>query len=202
MRPSERFQQWLHETTSPWLIGQLAIQQEGENYQLCHQSDLTKEGLQAVTNPQEWRKIVFFNDKDEFRPLKASADFATGWTWGPLDFRELLLALQYAYPALVAEWAAYEQGQLPATSWQETAERQTGRFKVVAQLSPEQQEQLVRENCAAKCTKHLLWSPGCEIGNPPLPDQEKEPNRLPLLCPEACNFLVGKAREILKGPMD
>lgn len=197
--PSEAFRLWLEASPGPWHLGQLHLRREDDAFWLCHENDVSQSGLLTIQTQREWRKIIFFNDKGSFRPLKAAPDFATGWQYGPLAYRELYLALQYAYPATVPEWFAHQNGKLQPTPWQETAERQTGRFKVVAQLQPEQQARLVREHCAATCEKHRLWLPGSTIDNPPLPE---ETNRLPLLCPEACNYLVGKAREILKGPMD
>jgi len=194
------FRQWLDTTPGPWTLGQLHILPEANAYRLVHVDDAGRlEELKPIQNTEEWRKTIFYNDKGSFRPLKAAPDFPHGWQYGPLDFDALLLALQFAYPAAIAEWAADRDGTLAVTPWQETAERQSGRFNIVAKLDAAQQEQLVRENCAAACAKHRLWAPGCGIANPPRP---AAPATLPLLCPEACNYLVGKAREILKGPMD
>ncbi|MEM1060321.1 MAG: DR2241 family protein [Verrucomicrobiota bacterium] len=194
------FRDWLRETEGPWRIGQLRVLPADKGYTLCHVEDVSQlSTLQPVADQEAWRQLLFFDDKGDFRPLKAAPNFPHGWVFGPLGFDQLVLALQFAYPAALAEWAAHRGGHLRVTPWQETAERQTGRFKIVAKLNGEQREELVRGNCAVACSKHRLWEPGASLANPPLPN---DPARLPLLCPEACNYLVGKAREILKGPMD
>ncbi len=47
----------------------------------------------------------------------------------------------------------------------------------------------------AGCLKRRLWRPADQAVNTGFPE-------IPLLCPEACNFFVGKAREKLKGTDD
>ncbi len=53
--------------------------------------------------------------------------------------------------------------------------------------------ELVTGLCEGGCLKQRLWSPAEET-------IEVDEQAIPLLCPEACNYLVGKAREKLKGP--
>jgi sirohydrochlorin cobaltochelatase len=82
---------------------------------------------------------------------------------------------------------------LPITSWRETAERQTGRFRIVRELDEAGVRGLVAETCERGCLKRRLWSPTAQ-------EVEDTADAIPLLCPEACNYLVGKAREKMKGP--
>lgn len=102
------------------------------------------------------------------------------------------MAFDYLYPAELANWTLWSQGQLSTTSWNETAGRQSGRFRIVREIDDATVMELVAQVCQAGCLKRRLWRPTIQSVEP----QESE---IPLLCPEACNFLVGKAREKLKG---
>ena len=104
-----------------------------------------------------------------------------------------MLVIDYIYPAAFANAALWNTDQLPVTSWHETATRQSGRFRIVREIDDAGIRELTTLHCAPGCLKHKLWSPVAEA-------VESKPGEIPLLCPEACNYLVGKAREKLKGP--
>jgi sirohydrochlorin cobaltochelatase len=109
------------------------------------------------------------------------------------DAADLQLALEYLHPAALANWALWRQKRLPVTPWRETAERQSGRFRVVREVDDAGVGELVAAHCRRGCLKQRLWSPAEQ-------PVRTHPGEIPLLCPEACNFLVGKARDKVKGP--
>ena len=116
-----------------------------------------------------------------------------GWLLHAPDLPSLQLALDYLCPAELANWTLWRQDTLPVTPWRETAERQTGRFRIVREIDGAGIQELVAQVCQPGCLKQRLWSPTSQ-------SVEAAPHEIPLICPEACNFLVGRAREKLKGP--
>ena len=76
-------------------------------------------------------------------------------------------------------------------------------YRITQKLTDEQAQQLIaRTCCASACMKTILWR--VDAGQPitSLPAEKFTPTRdagtLPLLCHEACNLLVAKAREVVK----
>jgi sirohydrochlorin cobaltochelatase len=121
--------------------------------------------------------------------LPAAPSLRQGWIYAAGDWEGLHLALNHLYPAALANALL---GSLSPTPWSETAERQTGRFRIVRELDDAAVRDLVAEVCERGCLKRRLWSPAESA-------KETEAGEIPLLCPEACNYLVGKARVRLKG---
>lgn len=192
----DEFARFLEETPPPWRIGDVAIRAgEGTALELVHQSDLATPGadLDPVDSPEQLRELVLRDWEGHFRPLRAAPGLPHGWVHRANDVPGLQLALDYLYPAALANWTLWRRGRLPVTPWHETAERQTGRFRVVREVDEVGLRELVATHCQAGCLKQRLWSPAEQ---PP----QVHPGEVPLLCPEACNFLVGQAREKLKGP--
>jgi sirohydrochlorin cobaltochelatase len=111
------------------------------------------------------------------------------------DFGAYRTILDLLYPAAIANRSLWKDGKLPIAPWHETAERQSGRFRVVRELGDEGVRELVAQVCDRGCLKRRLWTPCAQEVVP-------APNEIPLLCPEACNYFVSKAREKLKGPGD
>ena len=189
MKSTAAFRSWLEQQSPPWRIGQVAIL---SGYKLRHGDDLGREGLRNVSSLAELREIVKFDTEGNFRPLRGAPTLQSGWEMGGLDLAGLIEALNTIYPAALANWVLREAGQLEVTEYRETAERQTGRFAIVKTLTEMQVGELVSDICAKDCLKKRLWFPLSEFRNPP--------SEIPLWCPEACNYLVGKAREKIKGP--
>ncbi len=181
---------------SPWKIGEVAIRAEADgSFHLLHWDDLeTDPGrLRRLQSDADLRELIRLDADGHFRPLRAAPNLRRGWLFHASDLASLQFAFDYIYPAELANWALGREESLPVTSWRETAERQTGRFRIVLEIDDAAIKALVAENCQHGCLKKRLWSP---VGQP----VTAGPHELPLLCPEACNFLVGKAREKLKGP--
>lgn len=188
--------QWMKETQEPWHIGEAAIQPHGDSaFDLLHRDDLGHDSasLRCLTSMEDLRELIRLDREGCFRPLRAAPNLEQGWIYHLPDLPSLQRALDYLYPAALANWTLWRQRQLPVTPWLETAERQTGRFRIVREIDADDARDLAARYCQPGCLKRRLWPPA---------DQEIEPvpSEIPLLCPEACNFLVGKAREKLKGP--
>ena len=174
----------------PWRFGQVRID---EGYELRHVDDAGCDDLRELVSLAEIRELVRLDEAGEFRPLRAAPNLRRGWRYRAADEAALRDALDYIYPAEVANAELWRAGSLASTSWAETAARQTGRFRVVRELGPDGLRELVATVCDRHCLKRRLWSPAEQT-------VAEETGVIPLLCPEACNYLVGLAREKLKGP--
>jgi sirohydrochlorin cobaltochelatase len=190
------FAHFLEETPPPWKIGEIVIR-SGPNasLELLHHSDLATPvtDLDPVDSPGQLRELISRDREGHFRPLRAAPGLPRGWLHRANDLPALQLALDYLYPAALANWTLWQHQRLPATPWRETAERQTGRFRLVREIDDPGINELVAAHCRPGCLKQRLWPPA---GQPP----RIQPGEIPLLCPEACNFLIGHAREKLKPP--
>jgi sirohydrochlorin cobaltochelatase len=181
---------------APWKIGQLAILPGGGGYCLMHEDDFSlPKPLRTLASLGELRELVRLDTQENFRPLNAAPNLRNGWAYEAGDLATLIEALDYIYPAALANWSLLQHDQLTPTPWKESAERQTGRFRIVRELDDAAVQDLVACHCEKGCLKQRLWSPAAQ----PLVFKDDE---IPLLCPEACNYLIEKAREKLKGPAE
>lgn len=179
-----------------WTIGEVLVRREFNFgvYLIMQRDDADRELKELRSIDFEELRQVIRDDMDgKFRPLRAAPSLQGGWVLRTMGERSVQQVLDYLYPAEIANWALGKTGELPVTPWRETAERQTGRFRIVRELGDEGVRELAAQVCDRGCLKRRLWSP-CAQEVVPAPDE------IPLLCPEACNYLVSKAREKLKGP--
>jgi sirohydrochlorin cobaltochelatase len=181
---------------NPYRIGQvLVLINREDQIEVRHVDDaaVAKRELRPLSSLADLRDVILRDAAGNFRPLRAAPDLPRGWTLSVDDFDVFCAMLDYLYPAEAANWSLWKSGKLPITPWPETAERQTGRFRIVRELGDEGARQLAAEVCDRGCLKRRLWAPCAQ-------DVSPAPNEMPLLCPEACNYFVSKAREKLKGP--
>jgi sirohydrochlorin cobaltochelatase len=193
---SEEFSAFMENAPAPWTIGEIVIRPtEDESFHLFHYADreIDPATLRILSSPEDLREVIRVNEEGLFRPLRAAPDLQRGWLLHAPDAPGVQLALDYIYPGELANWTLWRHDALRATPWDETAERQTGRFRIVRQIDALAMQELVGNYCQSGCLKRRLWVPASQ-------PVEMKLNEIPLLCPEACNFLVGKAREKLKGP--
>jgi sirohydrochlorin cobaltochelatase len=174
----------------PWQIGEIVIE---AGYELRHRDDAGRTDLRELNSLAEIRELIRLDEAGNFRPLRAAPNLRRGWLYRARGEAALREALDYFYPAEIANAALWREERLAVTPWRETAERQSGRFRIARELGEPAVRDLVAEVCERGCLKRRLWSQAAQEVAP-------APNEIPLLCPEACNYFVGKAREKLKGP--
>ena len=185
----------MEQASFPWKMGEVIIRSAEEgSYHLLHRDDLESDpaGLRRVVTLEDLRELIRLDRDGNFRPLRAAPNLRRGWLLHAPDLRSLQLAFDYLYPAGLANWTLWRHDKLPMTPWRDTAERQSGRFRVVREMDDARIQELAAGHCQSGCLKKRLWIPAAQSA-------ETERNEIPLLCPEACNFLVGQAREKLKG---
>ncbi len=187
MRITERFSQWLENAPQPWLLGQAAIL---SGYELRHRDDLgSPEGLIPLDGLPALREMVKYDSLGRFRPLRAAPTLRRGWQMGSLDVAALIAALNVIYPGAVGFWAARQAGTLAPTEFVGTSRRQTGMYRITQVVTQEQFERTVATVCEGGCLRRRLWQPVSPVFS--------GPSELPLLCPEPCNYLVAKMRDVI-----
>ena len=151
------------------------------------------ENLTPYASPEAARDIARYDADGKFRPLKSAPTLIRGWEITLPDAAALQLALDFLYPAAVANWQRHADAPIPTL--RETLNRQTGIYRVTALLRDDEATQLVADTCHdTKCLRRILWS-----GQPaPSPPPE---NEIPLLCTDACPILIGAARSAVKRRM-
>jgi sirohydrochlorin cobaltochelatase len=180
----------------PWKMGEVLIRAtRGNSFHVLHRDDvaLDPSALRILPSSEDLREMLRLDRQGNFRPLRAAPNLRRGWLIHAPNLETLQLALDYLYPGELANWGLWRQTALPVTPWRETAERQSGRFRIVRELDEPALQNLMANICEGGCLKQRLWPSAAQRLNAPL-------DEIPLICPEACNFLVGKAREKLKGP--
>lgn len=194
-RISRDFLSFVHSIEPPWIMGEILITLESKGYQLRHvkDRDTSAESLRELHSLTDLRELILRDEQGSFRPLRAAPNLRRGWVMSAKEGWDVTTFLDYVYPSGMQNWKLWKDGELPFTPWHETAKRQTGRFRIVREIDDTAVQELVESVCQSGCLKWRLWSPA---------EQNIEPraHEIPLLCPEACNFLVEKARVKLKCP--
>jgi sirohydrochlorin cobaltochelatase len=188
--------QLMAQSAAPWRLGEIVIRPTNENsYHVLHRDDLETDpaSLRILPSPEDLRELIRVGREGNFRPLRAAPNLRRGWLLHAPSLYSLQLALDYIYPAALANWTLWRQSALHSTPWPETAERQTGRFRIVREIGDDALQELIATICQPGCMKQKLWSPAMQAVDAPL-------NQVPLFCPEACNYFVSRVREKLKGP--
>ena len=200
--------------TETW--GQLAItvqidEESERSYDITHVDDLTDEAssaeddqisdedesghgeppsLERFEDPQAAREIARLDEKGRYRPLKTAPSLSTGWHLADLDASEVVRAVEWFYPATIANWHRERQGELDVTHWEETADRQTGIYAVIEELPDEAVDWMAGACCDdSQCLKRRQWD---RSAGDPL-DTPRGDGHFP--CREPCSLVTAAARK-------
>ena len=169
-------------------IGQVALRRVPEGIEIRHIDDDPSRDLKSLASPEEVRALVNFDADGAFRPLKTAPNLRRGWRTVIPDAGALRQALESIYPAMSGVWLSHQRGELIPVSFRETLARQTGMYRVTQKINDGEARTLIERVCGG-CLKCRLWD-----GETP----RLVANEMPLLCHEACNLLVARAREVVK----
>lgn len=154
-------------------------------------------------DPYDALEIAKYDAAGKYRPLKSAPNLRADWRMELRTLDDVLLALDFFYPAAVATARELEDGSLSPVDLRSTLARQTGMYAVVKKLTDEQADSLIASACNAKtgCLRRLLWE--ISDGRPsPLTERGGQirlgEGEIPLLCAEACNLLVAAGRAVVK----
>ena len=187
------------QAVSDWLvrggerIGQIAVAHVREGWELRHGEDAGRTDLALHTQAEAARHLANSDAAGSFRPLKTAPTLVHGWRLVLPDAAAVRRALDYFYPAMTGVWLSHTRGELVPVVLRATLGRQTGMYRVTQKLTDAEARTLIDGFCAG-CLKQRLW----EIAAPNPERPAFSEDRLPLLCHEACNLLVAKAREVVK----
>jgi sirohydrochlorin cobaltochelatase len=200
----------LTQTLTRWLeqggaeVGEVHIATRGDEFSLCHRDDVGRADLAVFHGAKAARGLSNLDDRGAYRPLKTAPNLRHGWALIVSGVDALRHALDYFYPAMLGIWRSHELGALSPVPLRETLERQTGMYAVTKKISDGQAFAMVANFCRTDggCLKRILWplAPGVPIPSipPAKTDASASADELPLLCHEACNLLVARAREVVK----
>ncbi len=206
------------EALAAWLaaggsrIGQIIIRQDGSTWTLRHVDDAETDtaALRRLNSPEDLREMAKWDAAGAYRPLRTAPNLARGWEARLPSISDLRLALDFLYPAAVANWLRWLDGEAEACSLRDTFNRQTGMYRVTGLIRSEEAEELVTTACAdANCLRRVLWKLDAETGWQGFGEakviaprhQPSEGAEIPLLCLDLCPLLLGAARETVKKRM-
>ena len=193
-------------------IGQVAIECRGDGtFSLTHRDDTARDDLTKLGGPDSAIELARFDDAGNYRPLKTAPSLRHGWKLTVRTLPELWLALEAFYPGRLAAFFAFEDGKLFTTPFRETLERQSGMYRVAAQIDQAQADELIGSFCRSDggCLRTILWTRDHDrtVPSTKLPPEKFDPGHdqtgagapvIPLLCQESCNLLVAEARRVVQ----
>ena len=200
-------------------VGQILIQKTNGSFVLSHRDDEARDDLATFRNAEDAIGIAKYDDAGSYRPLKTAPNLRHGWRMELWTWEELKRALDYFYPGRLAVFAAWKMGQLRTTNLRDTLDRQSGMYRVAAEISDAQIDNLVADFCRSEggCLRTILWKRDVNgtVSSTKLPNEKFDPTfdqtkarerpgsttpaTVPLLCQEACNLLVAECRKVVKG---
>lgn len=193
-------------------IGQIAIEcQDDGRFLLTHRDDAARNDLDPHSRAEDAAELARFEDEGNYRPLKTAPDLRHGWRLTVRNLTELRTALDLFYPGRLAAFFTFEKHELITTALRETLDRQSGMYRIAAQIDDRAADELVGNFCRSDggCLRTILWrrNPEGTVASTRLPAEKFDPlhdqtggNRpvVPLLCQEACNLLVAEARKVVQ----
>jgi sirohydrochlorin cobaltochelatase len=186
-------------------VGQLSLSPVDEGWELRHSDDAGRGDLALFSNYADARMLANLDDAGAYRALKTAPNLRHGWRLVLHGAHAVRLALDYFYPAMLGVWLAHRNGEVVPVELHDTLVRQTGMYRIAQKLTYEQAQRLIAKQCRSNsgCLKTLLWRISASVSVPLLPPEKfradaTPEDSMPLLCHEACNFLVAAARKMVK----
>ncbi|HZE12171.1 MAG TPA: DR2241 family protein [Chthoniobacterales bacterium] len=193
-------------------IGQIAIEcRDDGTFSLSHRADPAPRDLTVYRAADDAVELARFDDAGNYRPLKTAPTLRHGWKLVLADLGALRTALDLFYPGRLAAMLAFETDQLVATPFRETLGRQSGMYRVAAQIDDARADKLIAAFCRSDggCLRTILWRLDQDgtVPSSALPLEKFDSTHdqtgsgapvIPLLCQEACNLLVAEARRVVQ----
>jgi sirohydrochlorin cobaltochelatase len=201
-------------------MGEIVVWRDQGGFILSHRDDKERYDLNVTRDAETAIQIVKLDDCGNYRPLKTAPNLRHGWRMELPGLDDVIGALDYFYPGRLAVFAAWGKGQLKTTTLRQSLGRQSGMYRVAANISDDQLNDVVAGLCRSNggCLRTILWKrdAGGLTASTKLPPEKfdaaydqaqlcgKRPPAanatvIPLLCQEACNLLVAECRKAVKG---
>ncbi len=199
-------------------VGQVRIDAASAGYVLCHRDDLTRADLRVYRDANAAADLARFDDSGKYRPLKTAPNLPHGWLLKLMSLDQVECAIDRFYPGRLAVLGAFIGGRLEQTPLRQTLNRQTGMYRVAANISDNGIDQVVGDVCRSDggCLRTILWKKN-ERGDLPsdrLPAQKFDLRQnqvevidsfasravsfVPIPCQEACSVLIDACRKAVK----
>jgi len=194
-------------------IGQLAVVTAVGGVELRHRDDeqVRIADLQTFEIERAF-EVAKFDDRGVYRALKTAPNLRHGWRIECATEADVRRVIDQIYPARIAAAELREREVLATTPLRATLNRQSGMYKSAARITDAQLDDLVAAFCRSDsgCLRTIFWrrDDAGSIPTTKLPATKFEPHydqtgrgerNVPLICQEACNLLVGAAREVVRG---
>lgn len=193
-------------------IGQIAIECRTDgSFTLAHRDDARRSDLTPSRRAEEAAELARFDDAGNYRPLKTAPNLRRGWRLTLANLTELRTALDLFYPGRLAAFFAFENHELVATPFRGTLGRQTGMYRIAAQIDDLAADELIGNFCRSEggCLRTILWrrDDTGTVASTCLPQEKFDSLHdqtgasrpvVPLLCQEVCNLLVAEARKVVQ----
>ena len=193
-------------------IGQIAIECRNDGgFTLVHRDDATRNDLEVHSRAEDATELARFDDAGNYRPLKTAPNLRHGWKLMLPGLAELRMALDLFYPGRLAAFSAFQKQELVTTPLRETLDRQSGMYRIAAQIDDQQADELIGNFCRSDggCLRTILWRRDLQdtVASTRLPPEKFAPTYdqtggskpvVPLLCQEACNLVVAEARKVVQ----
>jgi sirohydrochlorin cobaltochelatase len=162
---------------------------------VSHAEDQDRKDLETFYDPHDAASLALHDDNGAYRPLKSAPNLKHGWCLRLASVADLHLALDFLYPAALANWRAFLRNEKIATPLRDTVNRQTGMYRVTGLITDEEAQGIVDSLCQPGCMRCIQWPIPADAAPPEVPLREKE---IPLLCTDACSLFIGEARRVVK----
>jgi sirohydrochlorin cobaltochelatase len=177
------------------------IRADARGYDLRHVADVDRPAseLRESSGSDDLERLARTTDDQRHRPLRTAASLARGWRFHAPTLRDLSEALIALYGPATTHWCLGEQGDLVATSFAETAARQTGIYARLTTADPAMVEAGIRRTCdGLPCLRRRLWT--AESVTPTgAGTSGAASGDLIVHCPEPCPVLLTSVLELLGG---
>jgi len=134
--------------------------------------------FETISHPAVLRARIRENS---FRSLSTSTDLPRGWGVSISQPEMIHATVETIYPGAVADWAAYQAGELQVNTFEQVIQRQTGNYRQLVNMTNNQRSAVVQGVCAG-CVRHPTWH------------HETSPKHS-IPCPEPCNHWLSAALE-------
>lgn len=177
-------------------FGQVVVACREECYEVRHGNDAETPAEQLeLLDAKELRVRLSKDAAGRFRPLRSAPDLPAGWRAIASSSKDLWHILNAIYPGALGDGHAFRQRKKNAVHFSEFAARQSGMFRVVANLNGGQAQCVADACCDDRlCLKQRLWSAAENREAKPSANLA-EPG---LVCLEPCSLFLELARRSFK----
>ncbi len=157
-------------------------------FDIRHRADHERPRNELIekNDPEAAFEIARRTGNGQYRAMPFFEDLQNGWVFAERTPGEAISILNHLYPGAIEDWYRQRRETLAVTDYDAFANRQTGRYQNVGDLSRKALQIVIESHCNG-CVRTRRWQgPGVEGEQPP-------ENGIP--CREPCSILLETARE-------